>query len=327
MKQQSETIMRAYNNVLMKMGNPPPYDIGDHFFDDKRECFNNINNKIKDIKELAPSVKAHPIGEFSNAHVLQTINTNAIASPSACDRQFANGSPEVNDVAALHAHDEDKFLKTNRDLDDDDAEETGDWAETDYGVEAAELNEMDEAAQYDPNFYYMRLDLFDNDDATRTSRFKCKIIARYEPDDDDKDKDIMVVEFRNRPRDIKTFLKGKGLWEHPWYQDVWHSLEYLREEKVDYRISPTIGIIKEWKRTDTGKAFEPVGFAICLLWQEQGSEPQIVVQYGSWFHQFELTDDFQARKKSNLFRVGRYRDETREKPKGSMIFKSNRRPR
>lgn len=324
MKQPSEATMHAYNRTIQHFGHPPRYVVNEHFFDDRRECFNKVNDKIKYIKGLAPS--AHPIGESDNAHVHQTINTSAIASPSACDSQFANGSPDISDFAALHASDEDKHLKTNRDPDDDD-DETGDWAETDDGVEVAEPDEMDEAARYNPNFYYMRLDLFDNEDAKRTSRFKCKITARYEPDDDEED--VMVVEFRNRPRDIKPFLMKNGLWEHAWYQEVWGAIEYLRAEKVDYHINPTIGIIKERKRTDTGHTYEPVGFAVCLLWQERGSEPQIAVQYGSWMHRFELTDDFQARKKSNLIRVGRYRDESREKPKPkiNMIFKSSRRSR
>ena len=92
MKQPSEATMHAYNRTIQHFGHPPRYVVNEHFFDDRRECFNNVNEEIKYIKVLAPS--AHPIGESDNAHVHQTINTSAIASPSARDSQFANGSPE-----------------------------------------------------------------------------------------------------------------------------------------------------------------------------------------------------------------------------------------
>lgn len=162
----------------------------------------------------------------------------------------------------------------------------------------------------DPDFYKIRVDLFDNGEGGRRNRFTAKLSIQLHQDHDPADNQQVFANFYGRARDLKKAINDKGLWDS-WYDLIYEYYEAAKAMDADFKIKPHIAILKE-KAFVAGKVqYDSVLHTACLLYQEHGKEPYLLVGYGLWFEELFLDAQFEARKKNAPYKMGYFIDPKR----------------
>ncbi len=123
---------------------------------------------------------------------------------------------------------------------------------------------------------------------------------------------LMVANFYSRARDFRSFVKGKDMWNE-FYDEVEAMFHEKCKAEIDFNINPMIAILKEESKPEFGKAqFLPLGYTACIMYQEHGKDPKVMVIYQQFMEVVELSQKFTVQKSSSrLYKIGIYRDETR----------------
>lgn len=254
-------------------------------------------NNIKNLKAVAPV--AHPTTASSGDDDITSGN-----------KPLAPSADEPTDKAVVVAlrspNDEQEAKNTCGAHDDPDPTPA---MVTDSGIELV-----------DPAFYKIRADLFDNGNITRRNRYTAKLSVQLHQDHDIADNQQVFANFYSRARDLRKSITNKGYWDS-WYEMVFEEFDALKRQELDFSIKPHIAILKE-KSIVAGKPkFDSVLHTACILHQEHGKPPVLLIAYGVWVHELSLDASFQARKANAPYKMGYYvdparaeLDATREKP-------------
>lgn len=244
-------------------------------------------NNIKNLKAVAPV--AHPTTASSgDDDITSEIKLLAPSADEPTDKavvvplRLPNDEQEIKNTCGAH----------------DDPDPTPAMM-TDSGIELV-----------DPDFYKIRIDLFDNGNIAKRNRYTAKLSIQLHQDHDIADNQQAFANFYSRARDLKKSITNKGFWDS-WYEMIYEEYETLRGMELDFSIKPHIAILKE-KAIVAGKPkYDPVLHTACILYQEQGKTPVLLIAYGVWVHELPLDASFQARKANAPYKMGYYVDPAR----------------
>lgn len=258
-----------------------------------------LNNKdgIRNIKAVAPT--AHAISDVD----CNTLGTKPLA-PSASEPMNKTA------VVSLRSPSDEKETKDTCGVDDDAAPNTSVQLD-------ADKNEL-----FDPNFYKVRVDLFDNGGVKNKTRFTAKLTVQT--NENDTDHFALFANFYSRGRDFKAFIEKHQSWDD-WYDDVWGIFEETRQLEVDFRIKPMIAVMKERTAIDGKFDYEPLMHTACIAYEAHGAAPVTMLFYKLWVEELRLDASFRARDSKAPYKIGYYVDPARKhlaqsrQPKGLKV--------
>ncbi len=244
-------------------------------------------NNIKNLKAVAPV--AHPTTASSgDDDITSEIKPLAPSADEPTDKavvvslRLPNDEQEIKNTCGAH----------------DDPDPTSAMV-TDSGIELV-----------DPEFYKIRIDLFDNGSIAKRNRYTAKLSIQLHQDHDIADNQQAFANFYSRARDLKKSITDKGLWDS-WYEMVFDEFAARQDQELDFCIKPRIAILKE-KSIVTGKPeYDPVLHTACILHQEHGKPPVLLIAYGVWVQELSLDASFQVRKANAPYKMGYYVDPAR----------------
>lgn len=291
---------------------------GTDFFADRRDCFKEKGNRVSDIKGATALnnkddnliLKAVAPLAHDDCHVRGELSFTGEVNGLAPANDFAASATTRNKVLngpLCSPASEDKTPKPNEHSDPD--------AESNAALlddEPVLADEAEDEGLFNPNFYRMRVDLFDNGEQDHKTRWTAKMSCDVHPDSEPEDRYVMVANFYSRARDFRSFVKGKDMWNE-FYDEVEAMFHDKCKAEIDFNIKPMIAILKEESKPEFGKAqFLPLGYTACIMYQEHGKDPKVMVIYQQFMEVVELSQKFTVQKSSSrLYKIGIYRDETR----------------
>ncbi len=164
---------------------------------------------------------------------------------------------------------------------------------------------------FDPDFYKMRIDLFDNGAQANKTQWTAKITALVNPDSDPENPYVMVANYYSRSRDFRSAIKKRDMW-CSFYDEVEAVFEEHVHAGLDYKVKPMIAILKEQVKHKGGKpSYLPIGYTASIMYQEHGCDPVVWVIYQNFLREVYLDQAFTVQKASKLYKIGIYRDPTR----------------
>lgn len=164
---------------------------------------------------------------------------------------------------------------------------------------------------FDPDFYKMRIDLFDNGAQANKTQWTAKITALVNPDSDPENPYVMVANYYSRSRDFRSAIKKRDMW-CSFYDEVEAVFEEHVHAGLDYKVKPMIAILKEQVKHEGGKpSYLPIGYTASIMYQEHGCDPVVWVIYQNFLREVHLDQAFTVQKASKLYKIGIYRDPTR----------------
>jgi len=195
-------------------------------------------------------------------------------------------------------------------------EEKNDKADTDPDDDADLALLMDDSADdevllYDPDFYKVRVDFFDNGVQQNKTQYTAKLSIMAFPTTTKENEYVCFANFYSRARDFRAKVKACGFWGD-WYVEVEDVFQSVKDTKANFDIPPQIAILKVPERDAYGKTkFRPVGYTACILQKRAGEPVEVLVMYQDFLNKVVLDKPFQKTKLSNLVAMGVYRDEER----------------
>ncbi|PYE45238.1 hypothetical protein DFI02_102682 [Rhizobium sp. PP-F2F-G20b] len=250
-----------------------------------------LNNKdgIKNFKAVAPV--AHPSTASSGDDDI-TLENKALAANTSEPMEKAVVDPlrsptdeqDVQNTCGAH----------------DDADPTIDQSD-----HAEDDNEM-----FDPEFYKVSVDFFDNGDVINRTRYTAKLSIQKHQDDDPADNDKLFANFYSRSRQFKSFIEQQECWDE-WYDHVWGIFQETCERKLDFKITPRISILKERSFANGKSTYDAIVHTACILYQAHGQVPILIVAYGLWVDKLPLDAKFQAKDAKAPHSKGYYVDPAR----------------
>lgn len=164
---------------------------------------------------------------------------------------------------------------------------------------------------FDPDFYKLRIDLFDNGVQKNKTQWTAKITALVNPDSDPETPYVLVANYYSRSRDFRSSVKKRDMW-CDFYDEVEAIFEGYASAGLDYKLKPMIAILKEQVKHEGGKpSYVPVGYTASIMYQEHGQEPVVWVVYSNFVREVNLDQAFTAQKASTLYKIGISRDPKR----------------
>lgn len=236
-----------------------------------------LNNKdrIKNFKAVAPM--AHPTTASSGDDDI-TLDNKALA-PAASE-------PMNKAVAAeLRSSNDEQDIKDTCGVDDD-PDPASD--------SAADSDDDGSTGLFDPDFFKVSIDFFDNGAVRNKTRYTAKLSIQIHEDTDPSRNDRLFANFYSRSRDFKAYIERQDCWDD-WYDNVWDIFNEKCNEQQDFRIKPLIAILKE-RSYENGKAsYDPLLHTASILYQVQGQAPVLAVIYQLWGEEIALDAEFQAK--------------------------------
>lgn len=252
-----------------------------------------LNNKdgIKNFKAVAPM--AHPTTASSGDDDI-TSGTKLLAAA-------ANEPTNKAVVVPLRSPNDEHETKDTCGADDDaDPVTTGNaYAST------------EDDALFDPNFYKVRVDFFDNGDVRNRTRFTAKLSVQVSEHDDPAQNMELFANFYSRSRDFKAFIEKNECWD-AWYDRVWEIFHETRDLELDFRIKPKIAIFKERSVTNGKTNLDPLMHTACILYEAHNAPPVVMMLYQLWAEELSLDASFQAKSKSAPYKIGYFIDPARK---------------
>ncbi|MBB3967193.1 hypothetical protein, partial [Rhizobium metallidurans] len=264
----------------------------------------NDKNDNVILKSVAPM--AHDDADLRTD--LPVLDDKALAALPATGNALAASAttPDKHDAPSLcsSAPDDKSANLDSNPADDDDPTLLDEQAQL---VE----DDTDPFDMFDPDFYKVRVDFFDNGVVQNKSRYTAKLTILVHPDSTKADEYILIANFYSRARDFRSKVKSDGMWG-PWYDDIEKFFDTECDEKRDYLLKPQIAILKEKATDELGRTkFKPVAYTAAVIWHENGKPPVVVIMYQNFTQLVKLDKAFKAAKKSALQAIGVYRDEAR----------------
>lgn len=164
---------------------------------------------------------------------------------------------------------------------------------------------------FDPDFYKLRIDLFDNGAQANKTQWTAKITALVNPDSNPENPYVMVANYYSRSRDFRSAVKKRDMW-CSFYEEVEAAFEEHVHSGLDYKVKPMIAILKEQVKHEGGKpSYQPIGYTASVMFQEHGCDPVVWVIYQNFLREVQLDQAFTVQKASKLYKIGIYRDPAR----------------
>lgn len=261
--------------------------VGEQVFDHASAIALNNKDKIKNFKAVAPL--AHPMTAISGDDNITLEN-----------KELAPSASEAMDKVAgcLRASHDEKDTEITCG-DDDDADAVG------VAVDEHADNEM-----FDPCFYKLRVDFFDNGHVHKKTQYTAKLSIQQHQDHDPSQAAEIFANFYSRGRDFKAFIERLDNWDG-WYEAIWDIFQETCDMPLDFRISPRIAILKEREVQNGRSTYEPLQHTACICYQAQGSAPVVTIFYMLWEKALVLDAPFNAKDRKAPYKRGYYVDPER----------------
>lgn len=260
---------------------------------DKGATALNNKNEIRILKAVAPV--AQPTAPRGDDDI--TSGTKPLA-PSADE------PTDKADVVSLRSPSGKKETKDTCGADDD----TGQTSEGGETSDSPEPENNDEL--FDPDFYKVRVDLFDNGAGTSRSRYTAKLSVQITPESNPDRPYELFVNFYSRDRDFKKLLRKHGL-DDFWYTALLGVFEEVSASGDAFAIKPTIGLMKERTRDGRQVEYTSLEYTAAILYQVEGADPVITMFYQYWQQTLTLDAAFNKQASNAPYKRGYYVDPKR----------------
>ena len=266
----------------------------------------NDKNDNVILKSVAPvaHIDADVRGDFpvSDDKALAALPASPVTALAA-----SATTPDNSDTSSLcSSASEDKSVKPQATPAEPDTD--------DLGVDLDDVAVLDDEAEpelFDPDFYKVRVDYFDNGVVKNKTQHTAKLTMQINPTSAKEDDYVCIANFYSRSRDLRQKVKAKDMW-NGWYDDLEAFFAELCAAERSFELKPQIAILKEQGKDQFGKTrFEPVGYSACIIYKEHGKPHVVHMFYQNFIQSVALDKPFTKTKQSSLVAIGLYRDEAR----------------
>lgn len=239
------------------------------------------------------------------------------AQPTTASSSDDNITLETKPLAPTADEPTDKPVAVSLRSSDDENETKGTCGAHDHSEHDTAHSEGSGAASddadedlFDPDFYKLRVDLFDNGAGNNRTQYTAKLSVQITPDHHPDRRYELFVNFYSRYRDFRKLLDKHGLNDN-WYSALLGVFDDIKASGDTFAIKPTIGLMKERIRDGQFVDYPLLEHTAAILYQVEGSEPVITMFYQYWERTVVLDTAFNKQMDNAPYKRGHYVDPKR----------------